>query len=353
MRVTVVRPGDLGPSEAARWAALQRTPPVTLSPFLSLTFAQAVGRHRPGARVAVVTGGGQIEAFLPFELATRGMATAGMAMPIGYPMNNLQGFVGSGVPIDAKAVLRQAGLRGWRFRYAPADQEALRPHAYAEAEVQCPVIDLSAGYEAYHQGLNKKVRYEADRRRRGLERSCETVSLEWHSAQPAAALTKLIEWKSGMYGGARDLFADPAAVRIADELSSTVSEDCAGVLSVLSAGPTPIAAMLSLAEPHGLSTWFPSYDAEYRHSSPGTMLSLAVAQEAARRGITLIDFSAGQDAYKFRLANGSYPVVGGAVWAHRAEEMGRRIYRRFAESRSAGPRQQSPAAKQGVSGRDG
>src|ERR1700729_8702 len=112
MRVTVVRPGDLGPSEAARWAAFQRTPPTTLSPFLSLTFAQTVDRHRPGARVAVVEDGGQIVAFLPFERTGRGMA-----VPMGYPMSNLQGFVGSGAPIDARAVLRRAGLRGWRFKH--------------------------------------------------------------------------------------------------------------------------------------------------------------------------------------------------------------------------------------------
>jgi CelD/BcsL family acetyltransferase involved in cellulose biosynthesis len=338
MRVTVVRPADLGPGEAARWAELQRTPPVTFSPFLSLTFAQVVGRHRPGARVAVIEDGGQIEAFLPFELST-----PGMAMPIGYPMNNLQGFVCSAAPLDAKSVLRQAGLRGWRFRYAPADQEALRPHAYAGADVACPVIDLSAGFEAYRQGLNKKVLYEANRRRRGLERRFEPVSLVWHSAEPEAALKQLIEWKSGMYGGARELFADPVAVRIVEELSTTVSDDCAGLLSVLSAGSTPIAAMLSLAEPHGLSTWFPSYDAEFRHSSPGTMLSLAVAEEAPRHGISLIDFSAGQDAYKFRLANGSYPVVGGAVWAHRTEEIARRIYRRFAASSAEPAADSAPA----------
>jgi CelD/BcsL family acetyltransferase involved in cellulose biosynthesis len=327
MRVTVVRPGDLGPGEAARWAELQRTAPVTLSPFLSLTFAQVVDRHRPGARVAVIEDSGQIEAFLPFEL------TPGVAMPIGYPMNNLQGFVCSGAPIDAKSVLRQAGLRGWRFRYAPADQEALLPHAYAEADVPCPVVDLSAGYEAYRQGLNKKVLYEANRRRRGLERRFEPVSLVWHSAEPEADLKQLIEWKSGMYGGARELFADPVAVRIVEELSTTVSDDCAGVLSVLSAGSTPIAAMLSLAEPHGLSTWFPSYDAEFRHSSPGTMLSLAVAEEAPRHG-----------AYKFRLANGSYPVVGGAVWAHRTEEIARRFYRRFAAPSAEPAPAPAPAA---------
>jgi CelD/BcsL family acetyltransferase involved in cellulose biosynthesis len=336
MRVTVVRPADLGPSEAARWAALQRTPPVTLSPFLSLTFAQAVGRHRPGARVAVVEGeGGGIEAFLPFELTARGMA-----VPIGYPMSNLQGFVGGAALIDAKAVLRRAGLRGWRFKHAPADQAALRPYRYAGAESQCLVVDLSAGYEVYHKGLSKSLTSEIARRRRALERRFETVSLEWHSAQPAAALKKLMEWKSGMYNASRELFDDPAAVRIIDELSTSASDDCAGVLSVLSAGTMPIAAALWLAEPHGLAGWFTTYDAEFRKSSPGTMLLLGVAEAAAARGITLFDFGGWPDDHKRRVANGSYPVVGGAIWAHRAEEAVRRIYRRFAArgtATSAGP----------------
>ena len=335
MRVTVVRPADLGPSEAAVWAKFQRTPPVTLSPFLSLTFAQAVGRHRPGARVAVVEDGGQIEAFLPFE-----PAASRVAVPIGYPMSQLQGFVCSGAPIDAKSVLRQTGLRGWRFKHAPADQQVLLPHRYTGAESQCLVVDLSAGYEAYYQGLSKSLTSEIARRRRALERRFETVSLEWHSAQPAAALKKLIEWKSGMYGASRELFADPAAVRIVEELSTSVSDDCAGVLSVLSAGSAPIAAALWLAEPHGLAGWFTTYDPEFRRSSPGTMLLLAVAEAAASRGITLFDFGGWPDNHKFRVANGSYPVVGGAVWAHRTEEMARGIYRRFATRdaiRGAGP----------------
>jgi CelD/BcsL family acetyltransferase involved in cellulose biosynthesis len=331
MRVTVVRPGDLGPAESARWAELQRTPPVTHSPFLSLTYAQVVGRHRPGARVAVVEDGGQIEAFFPFELSGRGQA-----MPIGFPMSQLQGFVGSGVPIDAKSVLRQAGLRGWRFKHAPADQEALLPHAYAGSQSQCLLVDLAAGYEVYRKGLSKSMISETARRRRALERRFGTVAVEWHAARPSAALKKLIEWKSRMYRPSRELFADSSAVRIIEELSTSARGDCTGVLSVLSAGSEPVAVDLWLAEPHGLAGWFTSYDVEFRRSSPGIMLLLAVAEEAASRGITLIDFGGWPDDHKLRVTNGSYPVIGGAVWAHRTEEMARRVYRRFA-LRDTGP----------------
>lgn len=90
MRVTVVRPGDLGPSEASLPAMFQQSLP-TLNPLLSLTFAWVVGRYRPDARVAVVETDRQIEAFLPFELAARRMG-----IPIGYPMNDLQAFVSRG-----------------------------------------------------------------------------------------------------------------------------------------------------------------------------------------------------------------------------------------------------------------
>jgi CelD/BcsL family acetyltransferase involved in cellulose biosynthesis len=58
-------------------------------------------------------------------------------------------------------------------------------------------------------------------------------------------------------------------------------------------------------------------------------MTLAIAEEAASRGINQFDLGPGQDAYKFRLANHSYGVAGGAVWASRAEAAGRKVYRRL------------------------
>ncbi len=55
----------------------------------------------------------------------------------------------------------------------------------------------------------------------------------------------------------------------------------------------------------------------------------ALAEEAANRGIARIDFGGGQDSYKFSLANASYTVAGGAVWASRWEQAARSLYRRL------------------------
>src|ERR1019366_7264692 len=141
MRVAVVQPGELGPSEAALWAKFQHTSPLSLSPFLSLTFAQAVARARSTARVAVVEENGKIEAFLPFELASKSIA-----IPIGWPMNDVQGFIGSGALLDARSVVRRAGLRAWRFDHAPLEQTALAPPHYHRTTFPSLVLDLTDGY---------------------------------------------------------------------------------------------------------------------------------------------------------------------------------------------------------------
>jgi CelD/BcsL family acetyltransferase involved in cellulose biosynthesis len=326
MRVTVVRPGDLGPGEASLWAAFQRSSPVTLNPFMSLTFARAVGRCRPGARVAVVESGRGIEAFLPFEVTGRKIG-----IPIGYPMNDLQGFVGRGAPVDARHVVRQAGLRGWRFVAAPAEQGALLPHHYQGTLAKVPVIDLAGGHQLYLSSRRKASTRRIAEKRRALERRLGALSLTWSSPDPHEHLRQLIDWKTARYGGARQLFSDPTARAILGELTAEPGDDCRGLLSVLSAGERTVALFFGLIAYQSLSSWFPTYDGELGRYSPGRMMWQPLAEEAARQGITRLDLGYGQDQYKFGLANASYLVAGGAVWASRCERAVRGAYRRLHE----------------------
>ena len=98
---------------------------------------------------------------------------------------------------------------------------------------------------------------------------------------------------------------------------------------MLSAGERTVALFFGLIAYESLSSWFPTYDRELSRYSPGRMMWHPLAEEAARRGITRLDLGYGQDQYKFGLANASYPVVGGAVWASRSERAARGIYRRL------------------------
>jgi CelD/BcsL family acetyltransferase involved in cellulose biosynthesis len=313
MRVTVVRPDDLGTAEAGLWLGFQQSMPVGLNPFFSLTYIQAVGRSRDNARVALVEDGGQIVAFFPFEVRAHSIG-----IPIGFPMNNLQGIIGIDLPLDARWVVRQAGLRGWRFGSVAVEQRALAPFHYAGSVAPCPAIDLTTGDLSHISARNKA--------RRALEREFGPVTLEWHTADPGE-VERMIAWKSRRYVGASRLFGDPTARSIVAELAETKSGDCAGVVSVLRAGERSIAVHLGLRGPRALAGWFMSYDPELSRFAPGMMLWRPLAQAAAEHDVCQIDLGPGQDAYKFELANNSYMVAGGAVWTTNAEAVGRKVFR--------------------------
>jgi CelD/BcsL family acetyltransferase involved in cellulose biosynthesis len=265
--------------------------------------------------VAVVENGEEIVAFFPFELAAHRVG-----MPIGFPMNNLQGFISSGLPVDARQVVKQAHLRGWRFDAVPVDQHAFAPFHYAGTTEPCPVIDLTKG-DLPHISTRKKAR-------RALEQKFGTVSLEWNSAE-SAYVDQMIEWKSHKYYGTKRLFSDPTARSIVEDLAASNGEDCRGVVSVLRAGERPAAIHFGLLGPRSLVGWFMAYDSELSRFGPGKMLWHPLAKAAEERGISQIDLGPGRESYKLGLSNGSYRVAGGAIWVSRAEAVGRNAYRRF------------------------
>ena len=328
------------------WATFQRSSPLMLSPYLSLTFAQIVGSARPNARIAVVEDGGSITAFLAYELTS-----TGLARPIGYPMNDLQAIIsagpGTGPGIDARAVVRKAGLRGWRFYHTPAQHHPLIPHQYSDTKIQCTFIDLADGYQPWASALSKSGTKRLAEKRRSLQRHVGPVSLLWNSSQPEH-LRQLVGWKTGKYSSTRQMFADdPSAIHIVEGMAAANREDCSGVVSVLRAGDQTVAVHLGLQGPRALSSWFPTYDSELSRFSPGMLMWYPIAEEAARRGITLIDFGYGQHDYKFRLANGSYPVAGGAVWASPIEELARGAFRKiYGRIYGAASREDRPAGPQ-------
>ena len=327
MRVTVVHPCELGIPELTLWKKFQHTSPLMASPYLSAAFARRVGQVRSNARVAVVEEDDGVVAFLPFE-----MTADRIGRPIGYPMNDLQGIISWPGGVDARLVIRKAGLRGWRFYHTPAEGRMLAPYHYEGTTIRCTVIDLTGGYDSYVSSRGGSGMRRTAEKRRSLERQLGQVRLEWNSSRPEH-LSQLMQWKSSKYSSTRRmLFEDPDTLGIVEAMAASREEDCTGIVSVLFAGEQPVAVHLGLLGARGLSSWFPSYDSELSRFSPGLMMWLPIAEEAARQGITRIDFGYGQHDYKFRLANNSYPVAGGAVWASRIEERARGLYRRYGSS---------------------
>ena len=327
MQVTVVPPAELGATEEKLWHEFQNSSPLGVHPWFSLTYVRAVCRADQRGRIAVVEDDGAIRAFIPYTKGDDGIAIAP-----GGGFTGLDGLVSSGVPIDLRAVIRRAGLRGWRFSHAPAEQSPLDPYRY-EGDYHTDLVhytDLRDGYDGYMNALPESVTKRisrTERYRRALQRQVGEVSFEWNSSDPSH-LPLLLDWKSAQFETVRQWLADPSVRPYLRELADSDNEDCSGITSVLSAGSQPVAILFSLRCGHIIAPWQVAYDPEYSRFSPGTILWLTFFRESVKRGVEMVDFGYGDNQYKEWFGNSTYSTNGGGVWASRLGSAARVLYRR-------------------------
>jgi len=322
----VARPGELGPAELQRWRDLRATVPHLRSPFLAPEYALALDRVRDDVRVAVLTDAGETVGFFAYEERGRRVAK-----PLGHGLTDTEGLVhGADRPLPAGEVLRACGLAGWDFETLVAEQ--LPPNAGGVERRPCPVMDLSGGFPAYlarRRCESKKIVQGTQRKQRKIEREVGPLRFTYAETDPAVLQT-LLSWKSGQYRqlGEWDRFADNRVVRLVRELHATDADDCSGRLSVLYVADRPLAAHFGLAGRTTLATWFPAYDPDMSHFSPGIMLHFAMAEAAAERGIAELNLGRGHHEYKEALKTGDLQVARGSLEARKGPSaMGRRIAR--------------------------
>lgn len=330
MRVTVARPSELGRSEAEQWRAFQASSLMMSHPFLSLSYARAWEIANANARVAVVEDGGRIQAFIPF-----GIGEGKIAATLGGAHTAVDGIVSSGVPLNMRAVVRKAGLRGWRFGRAPVGQKALDPYRYDGSHHWRTVsyVDLSKGYDKYLSDLSSGTRKRIARTeayRRALQRKTGSVYFEWRNPKPEY-FDQLFQWKSAQYRNARETAADPAVMSVLRELACMENDDCRGLIGVLFAGDETAAVTMCLEGPGIVALYTLAYNPEFSRSSVGTMQLLDLIRNAKAHDITTIDFGADctvvTNTYKDWFRNATYELSGGGVWASRIEAKARSVYR--------------------------
>lgn len=316
INATVMHPSELGSEEQRLWETYARDTNLG-SPFLSWSFTELIGRVRPDARVAVIDDGSGVCGFFPFQV---GPDRSGA--PIGATICDAQAFIGRAEwSFDAGQLVDAAGLARWRFDHLTTRQTAFAP--YYHARHQSPVIHLQAGYEAFVQELrthSKDFLAQVGRRRRKLEREVGPVVCEWQSAQIDQDMAVLQQWKSDQYerGGSWDRFAEGWITETVASLARSRDPSCTGVLTVLRAGDRLVAAHFGLLGRDRLSWWFPAYDPEFGRYSPGLILLLALAAEAAGKEVPLIDLGRGEHDYKLRVTPHFYEVAEGEVVTARA-----------------------------------
>jgi CelD/BcsL family acetyltransferase involved in cellulose biosynthesis len=311
VRISVIRPNELGPAEVAVWHDMQGRTPGLANPFLSPEFSIAVGRVRPAARVAVLTEGPDITGFFPFE-----RRRFGVGVPIAAGLTDCQGLVHApGARWDARALLRACGISAWQFDHLVSGQE---PFArYRAALAPSPVIDLSRGFAAYYASLraaSPRFCKDMERKARKLAREAGELCMVAES-RDTGVLRTLMGWKSDQYRrtGRLDRFGQRWIIELLDSLLATRTSGLSGMLSVLYADGVPAAAHFGLRSGPILAHWFPAYDPRFFSCSPGLIHHLRLAEQSAAAGIQLIDLGKGAKHYKETLKSRDLFVAEGIV----------------------------------------
>lgn len=308
MKITVVRPDELGPAELTAWRQFQKDQPELQNPFLAPEFTLAVARQRPAARVAVLEESDGIAGFFPFEVRNRVIG-----VPIGFGISDCQGLVfRNGFEWDAKELLKACRLPVWEFDHLMAAQFS----EYHTSRTPSPLMNIGDGYHAYVENRNNAgdVVKQTLRKQRKMVREVGDERFVWDDRDPAA-LAALREWKSAQYQRTQqyDRFTTPWISGVLEELQASASDDCRAVVSTVYAGDRPVAAHLGLRSQSVLAYWFPSYDQDLSKYSAGILLCLRMAEAGAADGIRQIDLGKSEALYKTRLMNDETPVAAGRV----------------------------------------
>ena len=309
MKVTEVSAAALGPAELARWEEIRATCPWAASPFFAAEYTQAVSASRLGSRVAVVADEGRVAAFFPYERRGR------RGLPIGVGLTDYQGAVSEpGASWSAPELLRSLGLGSYTFDHVPTSE----PHflAHVRQREDSPVLDLSARFDAYVEscrGTERDEPSEALRKRRRLERAAK-VRFELDDRSPEA-LSILLGWKTEQHRrtGSLPVFELAWVREVLERLLATRSEEITGMLTSLYADDALIAAQLGLRSGRLLHSWVLGFDLAWAKSSPGSALTIALAEALAAEGIHTYDFGKGLEPSKRRFANAAVELGEGAV----------------------------------------
>jgi CelD/BcsL family acetyltransferase involved in cellulose biosynthesis len=302
------------------WESLRSANVGLDSPFFAPQFYQAVGSISSNVEVATVEDDrSELVALWPFERVGR------RAVSVAAPICEITGAIcQSGAPWDPLAVLEHCDLREWTYDCSPALQAAFAP--YHLRHRSSPVIDLRGGWDAYQselRGRGSSLLRQTARKTRRLSETCGEPEFVWDDKN-SLALDCLIRWKQAQYRdtGTRNVMQNDWFRALVDRFCELDSDRFTGLLSTLYVQGRPIAAHFGIRSSAVLAWWFPAYDPEFAHYSPGNTLLIKLIEAASRAGVTRIDLGQGDERYKGSFSNGAIAVAEGVV--------SRRIWRRAA-----------------------
>lgn len=281
------------------------------SPYFHPSFTEIIAAERTDARVGVLSAGRRIVGLLPFHIKR-----SGVAAPIGGPVSDFQGLIAREPDgVDMRGAIRGWGLSAFDFNHAVAGQRAFSEAAHLTT--RSPSIDLSAGYEAWHADRRGASDVKtAQRKAQKLARDHGPLRLSLHD-DTEEAWTAFVAWKTAALKAlnARPFDEIPWLNRAMNAFRRHREPGFAAPVTALYAGDTLAAVHFGLRTDAVWHWWFPTYNPELAAYSPGMVMLLELAREAARAGVTAIDLGRGEARYKTAFANSATPICEGSIAA--------------------------------------
>ncbi len=314
MRVTEIRPSELGETECGLWRQFALNAPHARSAFMGWRFTACVGDVRDDARVAVIEDEGGILAFLPYH-----RRPMGIARPIGAPFSDQHGpVVRPGAALDLKRALKMLGLTAYMHTAMPAQclsGPAGPVFSSAPVYAAAPGADPQAYIDrkrAEHSTRSKA--FGKRERKTARERGPVEIVLD---DQDPAAMEMILQLKRRQFRatGKHDVLGPGWSRAMFERLQQRDAPDFGLRVATLRLNATMAAGEICLLGQSVLHSWIAVYDPEMSNYAPGLQLLQGVIAGAPSLGVDRIDLGTGHGHYKELFADPEGTYLEGAACA--------------------------------------
>lgn len=312
--VETLHPSLLSADDVALWRSLASAGQGFGNPLLGPDFAQAVGRVREDARVAVARRAGQTLGFLAFH-----HRPGGLARPIGSPLSDYHALVGRpDANLRIEDVLRAAGVS--LFRYTGLiDPHGVFPAA-ARTDRTAYVIDLS---QTDAQAYLEVVRAESPKKIKNYRRLDNKLGREVGEVRLVAgdasrdAFNQLIDWKREQLirTGGHDFLRSDWTRELMADLFAQRDGDFRGLMINLYAGDQLVGGHFGIRAGDSYHPWLASTNPAHAAWSPGQIFFLRAIAAMPELGLSRYDLGPGHDHYKRSYAQTAVTIGEGAATA--------------------------------------
>jgi CelD/BcsL family acetyltransferase involved in cellulose biosynthesis len=312
--VETLHPSLLSADDVALWRSLAAGQAEFGNPLLGPDFAQAVGKVREDARVAVIRRAGSTQGFLAYH-----RRPGGLARPIGSPLSDYHGLVARpDAGLDLAQVLRAADVSVFRYT-GLVDPNGLFP-ASPETDRKAYLIDLNgasahAYLEAVRAASPKKIK-NYRRLDHKLDREVGPVRLVAGDVS-RDAFNQLIDWKREQLGrtGAHDFLRADWTRELMADLFVRRTGAFRGLMINLYAGDTLVAGHFGVRLGEVYHPWIASTNPDHADWSPGQIFFLRAIAAMPELGLTRYDLGPGHDHYKRSYGLNTVTIGEGAATA--------------------------------------